>query len=251
MAGPAGRGRIPLRFVQVRLFPRKNLSTIYRKTPSIYRILSKFSDIIFAFFGFCASPGQLPYSCGRRHGFDFQNLHRNKKSFTLNLKTEKGKEIFFELAKNADVIVENYRPRVKERLGMIMRRSDGLTPSSSMKAYRVSGRRVRTPRDRGWVRERRGHGASGHIRANLRLICCAIHGRGSTGSGACSGPLRSRGAGSRKWRERASVRSLSRRFAPGGVPPAWRSCRAGNGLAGAAEGPWSRLSSGAPTGRRR
>lgn len=118
MVGPADRGRIPLRFVQVPLFLRKNLSTIYRKTPSIYRILSKFSDIIFAFFEFCASPGQLPYSCGRRHGFDFQNLHRNKKNFTLNLKTEKGKEIFFELAKNADVIVENYRPRVKERLGI-------------------------------------------------------------------------------------------------------------------------------------
>ena len=55
---------------------------------------------------------------GRRHGFDFQNLHRNKKSLTLNLKTEKGLEIFFALAKRADVIVENYRPRVKERLGI-------------------------------------------------------------------------------------------------------------------------------------
>lgn len=55
---------------------------------------------------------------GRRHGFDFQNLHRNKKSLTLNLKTKKGLGIFFELAKWADVIVENYRPRVKERLGI-------------------------------------------------------------------------------------------------------------------------------------
>ena len=55
---------------------------------------------------------------GRRHGFDFQNLHRNKKSLTLNLKIDKGREIFFELAKRANVIVENYRPRVKERLGI-------------------------------------------------------------------------------------------------------------------------------------
>ena len=86
-----------------------------RQFIQIYRI---FHILFFVFFGFCASPGQSPYSCGRRHGFDFQNLHRNKKSFTLNLKTEKGKEIFFELAKNADVIVENYRPRVKERLGI-------------------------------------------------------------------------------------------------------------------------------------
>ena len=55
---------------------------------------------------------------GRRHGSDFQNLHRNKKSLTLNLKTEKGREIFYALAKNADVIVENYRPGVKKRLGI-------------------------------------------------------------------------------------------------------------------------------------
>ena len=50
---------------------------------------------------------------------------------------------------------------------------------------------------RGWVREHRGPGASGQRRANLRLVCYAIHGRGPAGSGACSGPLRSRGAGSR------------------------------------------------------
>jgi len=54
----------------------------------------------------------------RRDGFDFQNLHRNKRSLTLNLKTEAGKAIFFELAKNADVVVENFRSTVKHRLGV-------------------------------------------------------------------------------------------------------------------------------------
>ena len=44
----------------------------------------------------------------RRDGPDFQNLHRNKKSLTLNLKTAEGLKIFFELAKTADVVVENY-----------------------------------------------------------------------------------------------------------------------------------------------
>tara|TARA_B100000686_G_C16762196_1_gene959417 strand:+ start:88 stop:1200 length:1113 start_codon:yes stop_codon:yes gene_type:complete len=53
-----------------------------------------------------------------RNSPDFQNLHRNKRSMTLNLKTEKGKEIFFKLASEADVIVENYRPDVKNRLGI-------------------------------------------------------------------------------------------------------------------------------------
>jgi len=54
----------------------------------------------------------------RRDGPDFQNLHRNKRSLTLNLKTPEGLEIFFKLAKTADVVVENYRSTVKHRLGV-------------------------------------------------------------------------------------------------------------------------------------
>ena len=55
---------------------------------------------------------------GARHGFDFQNLHRNKRSLTLNLKTEEGKKVFFQLVEKADVVVENYRSAVKHRLGI-------------------------------------------------------------------------------------------------------------------------------------
>lgn len=53
---------------------------------------------------------------GPRHGSDFQNLHRNKRSLTLNLKSSEGKKILYRLAKSADVLVENFRPKVKERL---------------------------------------------------------------------------------------------------------------------------------------
>ena len=53
-----------------------------------------------------------------RHGSDFQNLHRNKRSLTLNLKEEAGLKIFHELVASADVVVENYRPDVKNRLGI-------------------------------------------------------------------------------------------------------------------------------------
>jgi crotonobetainyl-CoA:carnitine CoA-transferase CaiB-like acyl-CoA transferase len=53
-----------------------------------------------------------------RHGFDFQNLHRNKRSITLDLKNPEGVEVFKRLVKTADVIVENYRPDVKHRLGI-------------------------------------------------------------------------------------------------------------------------------------
>jgi crotonobetainyl-CoA:carnitine CoA-transferase CaiB-like acyl-CoA transferase len=55
---------------------------------------------------------------GARSGSDFQNLHRNKRSMTLNLKAPEGKEIFLKLAAKADIIVENYRPDVKTRLGI-------------------------------------------------------------------------------------------------------------------------------------
>jgi crotonobetainyl-CoA:carnitine CoA-transferase CaiB-like acyl-CoA transferase len=55
---------------------------------------------------------------GPRSGSDFQNLHRNKRSMTLNLKSPAGREVFMALAARADVIVENYRPDVKKRLGI-------------------------------------------------------------------------------------------------------------------------------------
>ena len=55
---------------------------------------------------------------GARHGFDFQNLHRNKRSLTLDLKSEEGKEVFFKLVEKADVVAENFRSAVKHRLGI-------------------------------------------------------------------------------------------------------------------------------------
>lgn len=55
---------------------------------------------------------------GLRDGPDFQNLHRNKRSLTINLKDPKGKEIFLKLVEDADVVVENFRPDVKFRLGI-------------------------------------------------------------------------------------------------------------------------------------
>ena len=55
---------------------------------------------------------------GSRHGSDFQNLHRNKRSLALNLKDAAGREVFYKLVAQADVVVENYRPDVKTRLGI-------------------------------------------------------------------------------------------------------------------------------------
>src|SRR5437870_9457209 len=53
-----------------------------------------------------------------RRGFDAQNLHRNKRSMTLDLKAPRGIEILKRLVARADVLVENFRPDVKTRLGI-------------------------------------------------------------------------------------------------------------------------------------
>ena len=55
---------------------------------------------------------------GARHDPDFQNLHRNKRSITLNLKEPDGRAAFMRLVERSDVVVENYRPDVKSRLGV-------------------------------------------------------------------------------------------------------------------------------------
>ena len=53
-----------------------------------------------------------------RRGFDSQNLHRNKRSLTLDLKSPAGIDIIKRLVAKADVVVENFRPDVKHRLGI-------------------------------------------------------------------------------------------------------------------------------------
>jgi formyl-CoA transferase len=64
-------------------------------------------------------PGEHTDATGsRRDGPDFQNLHRNKRSLSLNLKTKEGLAIFMKLAAKADVVVENFKSTVKHRLGV-------------------------------------------------------------------------------------------------------------------------------------
>ena len=65
-------------------------------------------------------PGDMPDDKpgGSAQFADYQNTHRNKRSVTLNLKNPKGRELFLEMVKKADVVVENYRPNVKFKLGI-------------------------------------------------------------------------------------------------------------------------------------
>lgn len=55
---------------------------------------------------------------GARSGPDFQSIHRNKRSLTLNLKEPEARDIFLKMVETADVVVENFRPDVKDRLGI-------------------------------------------------------------------------------------------------------------------------------------
>jgi crotonobetainyl-CoA:carnitine CoA-transferase CaiB-like acyl-CoA transferase len=91
--------------------------TRVRAGPTCCRILADFgADVI----KIEAPPGVDPNEnmSGARHGYDNQNLHRNKRSLTLNLKEPEGRRVFMKLVETADVVVENYRPDVKDRLGI-------------------------------------------------------------------------------------------------------------------------------------
>src|SRR5262245_26871498 len=110
-ATPTGKPRLPLsRFKVIDL-------TLARAGPSCVRTLADWgADVI------RVEPppqdGEAGELVGRRDGSDFQNLHRNKRAITLNLKSEEGREILLRLAEQADVVVENMRPGVTKRLGV-------------------------------------------------------------------------------------------------------------------------------------
>jgi formyl-CoA transferase len=65
---------------------------------------------------------------GPRDGPDFQNLHRNKRSMTLNLKSAEGLAVLKRMVKKADVLVENFRPDVKARLGIDYKTLNRINP---------------------------------------------------------------------------------------------------------------------------
>ncbi|HKR38684.1 MAG TPA: CoA transferase [Paraburkholderia sp.] len=65
---------------------------------------------------------------GARDGADMQNLHRNKRSITLNLKSPRAKQVLEPLLRTADVVVENFRPDVKDRLGLDYKTLSAINP---------------------------------------------------------------------------------------------------------------------------
>lgn len=79
---------------------------------------------------------------GPREGFDFQNLNREKRSIILDLKQKICHDAFLHMVKKADVVVENYRPDVKHRLGIDYERLSEVNPAlvyASISGYGQTG----------------------------------------------------------------------------------------------------------------
>ncbi|MBF6989074.1 CaiB/BaiF CoA-transferase family protein [Cupriavidus sp. IK-TO18] len=89
-----------------------------RAGPTCVRMLADFgADVIRVEPPPGVDPNEAMFAADRLGG-DFQNLNRNKRSLTLNLKKPEGLAVFKRLVKDADVVVENWRPDVKQRLGL-------------------------------------------------------------------------------------------------------------------------------------
>jgi len=87
---------------------------------------------------------------GGAHGSDYQNLHRNKRSISLNLKDFRGARLLKQLVERTDVLVENYRPEVMTRLGLGYETLSDINPRLIYAAISGFG-------DRGPYRDRPGY----------------------------------------------------------------------------------------------
>ena len=82
------------------------------------------------------APGGDDMIGGRDHNrADYENLHRNKESLTLNMKEPEGVAILHELVKKADVFIENYRPDVKYRLGIGPDELRAINPAAGLRQH--------------------------------------------------------------------------------------------------------------------
>lgn len=92
--------------------------TVARAGPTCVRQLADWgADVVRIDEPAGSGSGTIGTGGERRRGSDYQHMHRNKRSITLDLKSERGRELLLRLVDTADVLVENMRPEVKARLG--------------------------------------------------------------------------------------------------------------------------------------
>ncbi|MCK1554765.1 CoA transferase [Bradyrhizobium sp. 177] len=113
-----------------------------RAGPTCVRMLADFgADVIRIEPPAGVDPNDTMFAEKRRGG-DFQNLNRNKRGLSLNLKQPEGVKIFRELVATSDVVVENWRPDVKVRLGVDFQALSRLNPKiilASISGYGQDG----------------------------------------------------------------------------------------------------------------
>ncbi|MES2534644.1 MAG: CoA transferase [Pseudomonadota bacterium] len=149
-----------------------------RAGPTCVRMLADFgADVIRIEPPPGIDPNEAMFAADRMSG-DFQNLNRNKRSLTLNLKKPEGLEVFMRLVKDADVVVENWRPDVKIRLGVDYESLRKINPRiilASISGFGQDGPYVKRPgfdqimQGMGGLMSVTGYPGAGPVRAGLAV----------------------------------------------------------------------------------
>ncbi|MBU4609676.1 CoA transferase [Achromobacter sp. GG226] len=149
-----------------------------RAGPTCVRILADFgADVIRIEPPRGVDPNEAMFA-GDRWGGDFQNLNRNKRSLALNLKKPEGLAIFQRLVADADVVVENWRPDVKKRLGVDYESLRAINPRiilASISGFGQDGPYAKRPgfdqiiQGMGGLMSVTGHPDQGPVRAGLAV----------------------------------------------------------------------------------
>jgi crotonobetainyl-CoA:carnitine CoA-transferase CaiB-like acyl-CoA transferase len=160
----------------------KNLKVIdlsrVRAGPNCVRILTDFgADVIRVEPPLGVDPNEAMFAANRVGG-DFQNINRNKRSMTLNLKKPGALDILMKLVKEADIVIENWRPDVKNKLGLDYESLAAINPRiilASISGYGQDGPYAKRPgfdqimQGMGGLMSVTGHQESGPVRAGLAV----------------------------------------------------------------------------------
>ena len=149
-----------------------------RAGPNCVRMLTDFgADVIRIEPPPGIDPNEAMFAANR-HAGDFQNINRNKRSMNLNLKKPGAREILMRLVKDADVVVENWRPDVKTKLGLDYESLAAVNPRiilASISGFGQDGPYASRPgfdqivQGMGGLMSVTGHAETGPVRAGLAV----------------------------------------------------------------------------------
>ncbi len=149
-----------------------------RAGPNCVRMLTDFgADVVRIEPPPGVDPNEAMFAANRKGG-DFQNINRNKRSMTLNLKKPGAHEVLMRLVKDADVLIENWRPDVKAKLGLDYETLAKVNPRlvlASISGFGQDGPYAKRPgfdqiiQGMGGLMSVTGHEGGGPVRAGLAV----------------------------------------------------------------------------------